>query len=82
MAKLTFHMTADPHARDVMRENPAKGGVIDGSTTKIGSIQWHPDRRSRFVPHNDTPLTMFELEAITQRLRRETEGSVRRGEGL
>jgi len=71
MAGLAFKHTMDPHALDVDRENPAKDGVIDGSTSKIGSIQWHPERQPRFVTLGLESFTLHELEIIIGKLRHE-----------
>jgi hypothetical protein len=68
MSRLSFSMTMDQHARDVDRENPAKDGVVDGSTTRIGSIQWHRGREARFVTLNLESFTLSELRNIVQQL--------------
>ena len=68
MSRLSFPRTMDRHARDVDRENPAKDGVVDGSTTRIGSIQWHRGREARFVPLNLESFTLSELRNIVQQL--------------
>jgi len=77
MSRISFHMTTDRYARDVERENPAKDEVIDGSTSRIGSIQWHPEREPRFITAGLEAFTLNELDDICAQLRREMRRDVR-----
>ena len=66
---LKFCLTMDPHSLAVERLNPAKHGIVDGSSTCIGHIMWYPNRDPQFVALVDfLSLTLSELQQLAARL--------------
>jgi len=73
---LKFHMTMDDHSLEVYRPNPAKDGVVDGSTTLIGRIMWHGNRAPLFeAVAGCYQVTLSDLQQIADRLEREAKRS-------
>ena len=72
---IRFRETMDPHALDVDRINPAKDGVVDGSATRVASIQCHHERQARLVTTTSNKFfTLDELEHIVTTLKQKRRG--------
>ena len=62
---LIFRTTMDPHFREIRRPDPARNGVVDGSSTWIGHLLFHPAYAPRLNLRADAgDLMLSELREI------------------